>query len=848
MDTSAIDGLLVRSTLGSGATGTVYLAEDAEGNSLAVKVFRGMSINRQLLMRTTTRLEAGGWPQGVMPVISASYESKPAVRITRCFTDDNGQPSSLQHRLASYPAANSWEIVRELTRALSGMHKRQVAHGNLKPGNVFFSESGELLLTDWAIGQMPGIGHLEFTDAFLYQAPEQLQEPEGYLDEAGYRWDVFSFGVLSRLLLSGEFPRCNEPFTQVAPPPGETKREGIVANTHKIALSLKEHDHLSWPDNPRNTRESQYRELLDSCVSLQVLDRPASMVEVLNRFEEIDFRIDAEEHRDMLLDQRRRTDRRAWFLAMAAGVLLGIGVLLATMLLNAKNSLAAEKTERKAELLDLKRTTIQAIDARKIAEEKLLTETTAARAETKQAIDTLRIERGIWLARVESARDAGDHLFAWALEKGNRNLPPLDGREQRLKRIESYYSEFLEKNAGLPELEDERARSQLHLAEISLALGDAEKSAARLELALAAWEKLEKTAEWEMRIATDKLLLALLWQGMSDARSNKAFVEARDALAKVRDHGADLDRLKQLRAILDYHEAKNLAEAGEDAKALDQLTNATRQLNELVDSRPDAMVLRSELSNCFLSTATILEGMGRMGDAREVRVLAVNELVAQLKQKPTDFSLRMDLAGAYGSMAEASVLAGDVYSAEQVSKEAVTLLEKLIREQPDNSEAASRLAAQRGLTAGMLEDRGDSVKAKELVDDGIRILESHVAAEKGDALAKFRLAMLLWQKGRISGAANDRKLELALCQQALDIFLKLTDKDHGFLRTEQVKRSMAYLLGDMGHSALLCKDKEKAKKSFSESIKVWQELLNMRPKNEEYEEGLSWSKNRFKDL
>ncbi|NDC33344.1 MAG: hypothetical protein EBZ63_06545, partial [Burkholderiaceae bacterium] len=176
MDIPEIDGLLVRMTLGSGATGTVYLAEDAEGNSLAVKVYQGISINRQILIRTTTRLEAGGWPQGVMPVISASYESKPAVRITRCFTDDNGQPSSLQHRLASYPAANSWEIVRELASALSGMHKRQVAHGNLKPGNVFFSESGELLLTDWAIGQMPGIGHLEYTDAFLYQAPEQLQE------------------------------------------------------------------------------------------------------------------------------------------------------------------------------------------------------------------------------------------------------------------------------------------------------------------------------------------------------------------------------------------------------------------------------------------------------------------------------------------------------------------------------------------------------------------------------------------------------------------------------------------------------------------------------------------------
>lgn len=848
METPRIDGLRVKLTVGSGVSGTVYSAEDESGTPLAVKVYQGMSINRQLLAKATQRLEHGDWPKGVMPIISAAFDGRPALRVTLAYTDDDGQPSSLQHRLASYPAVNSWELVRELAGALAAMHNRQVAHANLKPGNIFFAESGELLLTDWAVGQVPGISHLEYTDAFLYQSPEQLLHPEGYLDEAAYRWDVFSYAVLSFRLLTGKFPRCDDTFSQVAPAPGETRREGVIADTQKIARGLELQTHFNWPDEPQNAREAQYRELLNRCLALDPLERPATMAAVLHSFEEIDQRNDSEEHRDLLLDQRRRADKRSWMWTVAAGIFLGIGILLGSLWITTSQSLRHERKDRVIAHAGLIAERDDAVIAKKQAENTKKSAVDAAIGERELARETLRSERAMWLARVESARDTGDHLFAWALEKGNRSLPPLDGRELRLKRLETYYQEFMEKNAAIPELEDERARAMLQLAEISLALGKPDIAAKRMQEALTAWEKLEKNADWTMRIATDQLLLALLWQNMSDPRSSEAFVAARSGLVQLQKEGGDTDRVKQLAAILDYHEAKNLSESKQDAKALEQLMSATKKLNELADSRPDAMVLRSELANCYLSSATILEGMGQMGDARETRVLAVNELVAQLKVKPNDFTLRMDLAGAYGSMAEASVLAGDIASGEQLSKDAVALLEKLIREQPENAEVASRLAAQRGLTAGMMEDRGDSKKAAELVDDGISILVSHVAAEKGDALAKFRLAMLFWQKGRITGAANDRKQELVFFQQALDLFLKLADKDRGNLRAEQVKRSMGYLFGDMGHSAQIAKDKATAKQFFAESVKIWQDLLKLRPKNEEYEEGLNWSQGRFKDL
>jgi hypothetical protein len=46
----------------------------------------------------------------------------------------------------------------------------------------------------------------------------------------------------------------------------------------------------------------------------------------------------------------------------------------------------------------------------------------------------------------------------------------------------------------------------------------------------------------------------------------------------------------------------------------------------------------------------------------------------------------------------------------------------------------------------------------------------------------------------------------------------------------------------------LDKNFPQAKTSWAASIKVWEELLVLRPKNEEYEGLLDWAKGRLKDL
>ena len=118
---------------------------------------------------------------------------------------------------------------------------------------------------------------------------------------------------------------------------------------------------------------------------------------------------------------------------------------------------------------------------------------------------------------------------------------------------------------------------------------------------------------------------------------------------------------------------------GHIPEALEQLLRATRTLDRLADQRPDVAVLRSELAACFFASATILDGIGQMGDAREVRAQAAEEILGLLKDDPGNLDLRLDLAGCYGAMAEAAILSGDVSAGEATSKSAVKLLEELMR-------------------------------------------------------------------------------------------------------------------------------------------------------------------------
>jgi hypothetical protein len=841
MDAPRVAGLKQGKQIGLGGCGRVFHATDAEGADYAVKFVTPTAVSIPLLEKMTRRLGTGGWPDGVMPMISADFARELPFWIMPLVGESGDgavTPRSLQMVLDEFPGTESWKVVKGIARALAGMHAHRVAHGNLKPGNVFLTDNGRVVLSDWALGNMPGIRQFQFTDAVLYQSPEQLRRPEGYLEEEGYRWDVFSFGVLAFRLLTGRFPRCHDAFHFVAPASGVTRKDGIQVDLDKLARNLETQPGFTWPDAPGNELEAGFREWIARCLPLDPAQRPASMVEVAEGFAKLEQKAAADGEREALLDQRRRSERRSWRTVFFAGGATAAAVMLGGLWHLSRTQLEQERAKHRAVVGRLESATETAVSDKQTAEKELAT-----------ASHDLSYERDVAVTRLEASRRVGDRLFAWAMEKGNRRLPPLDGRELRLKQLERYYDDFLTGSADIVELAGERARARLALAEISIAAGDAENSSARLADALAAWKNLPMDGELKFRVATDWLLLALLRQASNDPETQAAFVTARKALENVPQTEVDTDRLNHLLANLDLYEAKLLAANGDNTRALEQLMRATQTLNRIADQRPDIAILRSELAACYLSSATILEGMGSVGDAREVRALASVELVKLLEKRPQDFALRLDLAGCYAAMAESAVLSGDITGAESISKEAMKLLDSLVVEQPDNPQAVSRKASQLGLRAGILRDRGQAADAMKDYDAGIRMLEDLRASSPGDSLVAYRLALLWWQKGRMLGMSGKRDQEIAFIAKAKDLLgqLEAAPSASG-PRPDQLQGSGAYLLGDLGHALQLANRKDEAKQAFTEAVVLWKNLVASRPQSEEYTEGLAWCRQRLADL
>ena len=832
--------LEVSGLIGTGACGKVYRARDAAGRDVAVKVFDPAAVNRALLEEASARLEESTWPTEAVTEYSAEYSGKQLVRVSALHADESGgvwTPRSLQHRLDRFPGEQSWPVVLEILTALASLHDRRVAHGNLKPGNVFFDEDGRVRLTEWALGNRPGVATLEYTDAVLYQPPGQLREPEGFLQEKGYRWDVFAFGVLAFRLLTGAFPRCTATFDQVAPEPGKTRREGIAANLKRIAKSVESEPAVSWPDSPATPLERAYRGILDRCLSLDHAARPANAGEALQLFHAADKELAHEQQRDSILDQQRHARRSAWRANVAAGVLAGGVVILSVLWQTKKTAVVSEETGRKTEVDQLQ----AALDSSRA-------ERTALMAKIEEERKTLQYDKDMWLARLETSRSIGDHLFAWAMEKGNRRLPPLDGRERRLERLERYFQDFITRTEMVAALKEERARARLQLAEITLAKGDPKAAARRLEEALVSAADLPSGPDLELRLATDRLLMALLLQERNDPGAAAAFETAREALEAVPQADVDGDRLQELLAVLGYHESRLLAAQGKETEAFEKLQQSTEVLNRLVIQRPDAAVLRSELAECYLSSATILDGIGEMGSAREARSQASEELLELLKKEPSNLELRLDLAGCYGAMAESAALSGDVASIESMSKAAGKLLEEYIGQRPDSAEARSRLAAVRSLMSGVMRDRGEAAEALRLIDEAILLVEGVAVGESADPVAKYRLALLLWEKGRLMSI--DRKIaeEIELETRSADMLRRLLNSDYALVRGEQVRRSLGCVLADMGHAAQRMENPDLARSAFGEAVEVWSALNRERPHNEEYEETLAWCQKRLKEL
>ncbi|TAG10671.1 MAG: hypothetical protein EAZ42_03110 [Verrucomicrobia bacterium] len=820
---------------GTGPFGNVYPLEDDAGSEMAVKVINLHHVALPRLQEVFEKIGDERCPPGVMPMRSWSNEGDRAMWGMPLIlqADESGQalPNSLQIQLGKHPGNETSTMILEIAAALARLHECGVVHGNLKPSNLLLGPDHKWLVADAGLGNQPGAADMPFTDAILYQAPDQLRingNPEITPDP---KWDVYAFGALAYRALTGKFPRCHDVFCQVTPLGNQAVRSGVHANLEQIAQNLEANPLLSWSHSPLDQTEQHLRQWIERCLVLDPADRPANMNIVAN---ELTIDLSYISHVTSALNPPARSNLAWWAMAFAAVfalifALLWIGTSKA--LIEARLQLLASSDQASKDL------------------ETALALKSGAENLERKVDQKLQYEREVADISLSASRLMGDRLFSWAMEKGNRRLPPLDGRELRLKQLETFYQDFLKSSATNQMLDAERKRAKLHLAEISLALGDASTAEQRLGEVMESMDRQPQNAEMRLRMATNALLFALMRQSNNHAETGKAFENARLTLGKVPKSDVDQARYDQLTAVLDLHEAQWLASRGNEPKALEQLLTATQTLNRLADEHPQSVILRSELAACYLSSATLLEGMGNLGDAHEARALASSEIATMLRDHPKDFDLRQKLSSCYFYMAEQAVLSADLTSADRLSSEALKIIDELLAEQPEQIDISVKKAGLLGLQAGLLRDRGFSKEAFAGYEQAIRTLDGILASSPDHAMAQYRMAQLWWQQGRMLGMSGDRKAEIDHISKANHLLEKMTiAQSADGPRPAMIQYATAYLLGDLGHALQMADRTAEAKQVFQQAIDVWQDLATSRPQSEEFSEGLAWCRQRFDDL
>jgi hypothetical protein len=200
----------IRSLLGSGGMGEVYLAERVDGGfeqRVALKLVRGGALSRQLTRRflherrilarlehvNIARLLDGGFTGAGQPWLAMEYV--------------DGEHISDYVRERALPLRARVALVARIAAAVAYAQRNLVVHRDIKPANILVTEAGEPKLLDFGIAKLVDDGDGAQTRTALramttrYAAPEQI---------AGERTttatDVYALGVLLFELVSGRSP------------------------------------------------------------------------------------------------------------------------------------------------------------------------------------------------------------------------------------------------------------------------------------------------------------------------------------------------------------------------------------------------------------------------------------------------------------------------------------------------------------------------------------------------------------------------------------------------------------------------------------------------------------------
>ena len=813
--------------LGSGCTGTVRAEQLPDGKWVAVKELTSLTVNRATLEQMVWRSQQYSWANGAAPVLSTNWLSRPPTVTSELFADVDSSadaltisPRNLQRDLLAFTTSEkTLSVLRQLCEALFLMHQRRIAHGNLKPGHVFFAEDGSVFLSDWAQGLMPEVQHLPWTDALLYAAPEQIENSYGYRDEEGYRWDVFAFGVLAFRLLEGRFPFANDQLSALTP------ERGGVGSADEIRQAVLASGDLEWQLQTDDPDLLAWREILEKCLKRSPGDRFCSMVEVYHEREKADDRLSqivAQAEYEAAVVEERSDLMFALGKAKAKGrglkLLTGLAVLCALTL---AGFWAAAEFARRMELKD----TRQAQELLKQERDDAFTQRQVAEHEKVQSFATLEKERETWQARFATLAGLTGLLFDQPLSMKS------DEARKKIDEAEGVYLEIIAAGAKRPGLESEVAAARLQLAMIALARKDGARAEREIQL-------IDPQAHPQLTGRTDRLyvrLAELLFQEGEGEKASKYLRKAVDS--------PDFETSLAARRGLAQAALINL----EPLAARAQFSIVVDRLREASEASPEDSALLHRAAEAQLELARVCELTGDINpaqDLRSVTVLLIRPRIDSGDAGSRDYSL---LLKSHLALASTATKLGD----ESLAREEISLAEIALDEA--GATALEELRAEQIemlYVDALLQDKtGSPEVAMSHTEEAIQVLKPLVNRSESQSVARLQCGLFLLLKSQLVSRQGDLPKGLELGELGLR-YLKAV-QNHGSwqpLRDREIEKAIAQSAQRLGESALIMSRHDEARSWFKRSKDAYRVLTVLDPRSQSNSAALAAVEKRVAEL
>jgi len=108
-------------------------------------------------------------------------------------------------RQCPLPVCHALQLASRLCDILEYVHRHDVVHCDLKPGNIMIADDGSPYLIDFGIAKSPAVESFAFGSPRMgtpeYMAPEQVQG-----DRVDARTDIYSLGVVLYEMITGTGP------------------------------------------------------------------------------------------------------------------------------------------------------------------------------------------------------------------------------------------------------------------------------------------------------------------------------------------------------------------------------------------------------------------------------------------------------------------------------------------------------------------------------------------------------------------------------------------------------------------------------------------------------------------